>query len=143
MRQLPPSPVGKYIGASSWERGLLGKMPKADNPLDSIVGEQLSAVTFVMDYVQLSFDGNLLTAITRPVVVADGVSVGWGQSGYRDALCERITRIVRATMIIENEELCVEFDDNSIVMVSLRRKDLRGVSAEAATFQHGGQLWVW
>ena len=34
--------------------------------LESLIGEQLSAVTFVMDYVQFQFDGAVLTAFTGP-----------------------------------------------------------------------------
>jgi hypothetical protein len=118
-------------------------MSEIDNPIGIIVGEQLSAVTFVMDYVQLSFNGYGLTAITQPVVRVGTASVEWGQAGYRDTLCERITHIVRTASIVEGEEISIVFDDGSSIMVSLRQEDLRGYSAEAATFEYDDHLWVW
>ena len=42
------------------------------SPLQIIVGEKLSSVTFVMDYVQLGFDGPLLTAYSGPEVSFGG-----------------------------------------------------------------------
>lgn len=118
-------------------------MTDTDKPLDVLVGKQLSAVTFVMDYVQLSFDGPVLTAITQPMVTAGGISFRWGQAGYRDRLCERITHIVRTASIVEGKEICIEFDDGSTATVSLHKEDLRGYSDEAATLRYDSHLWVW
>lgn len=36
--------------------------------LQCLIGEQLSAVVFVQDYVQLQFDGYQLTTYTTPLV---------------------------------------------------------------------------
>jgi hypothetical protein len=40
-----------------------------------IIGQQLGAVTFVQDYVQLAFDGPGITALTPITVVSDGLTV--------------------------------------------------------------------
>ena len=42
---------------------------------EQIIGEQLGAVTFVQDYVQLAFDGPGITALTPITVVSDGFTV--------------------------------------------------------------------
>jgi hypothetical protein len=43
-----------------------------DRALNGIVGEQLSSVTFVMDYWQLSFDGATLTVYSAVAVCGHG-----------------------------------------------------------------------
>jgi hypothetical protein len=65
-----------------------------NNPLKSIIGQQLSAIVFIMDYLQFQFGGlrPMLTAITLPTVELDAEVFGPHSSGYRDRLCERITK---------------------------------------------------
>jgi len=67
--------------------------------LVAIEGEQLSAVTFVQDYVQLHFDGPTLTTITRPTVVAGDASFDYGAAGYRDRLCALIGHVVKQASV--------------------------------------------
>jgi hypothetical protein len=44
-------------------------LPSGKEALEEILDSQLSAVTFVMDYVQFEFDGPRLTAVTWPTVL--------------------------------------------------------------------------
>ena len=39
----------------------------ASSPFDILIGEQLSAVSFVQDYVEFHFDGPVLRALTNPI----------------------------------------------------------------------------
>jgi hypothetical protein len=111
-------------------------------PLQIIVGNQLSSVEFVQDYVQLRFDGPSLTAITQPRVLIGDVLFEWGSPGYRDALCERIGKIVSAVALIEMQDIKIEFNDGSCVSISLRPADYR--AAEAAIFRtEPDNTWVW
>ena len=56
---------------------------------EQLRGEQLSAVTFVQDYLQLWFDGPGIN-VTNPLTVHAGrLSVTSWQPGFRDALCIR------------------------------------------------------
>jgi hypothetical protein len=113
-----------------------------EQPLSVLVGCQLGAVAFVQDYVQLHFDGPCLTAITHPRVRVGNTWFAWRSPGYRDQLCERISRTVSTTSIMEGQEICVEFDDHACISVSLRTEDYR--AAEAAMFDDGqGGYWVW
>lgn len=100
------------------------------NPLKVIEGSQLSSVEFVQDYVQLRFDGPTFTAITPPRVFVMNQWFEWGKQGYRDALCDRIGKLVRHGSTIPEQEIKIEFEDGSSISISLNPKDYR--TAEAA-----------
>ena len=53
--------------------------------LAKLVGEPLSCVVFVEDYVQLGFNGPGLTAFTHPTITSGPDKWIWDQVGYRDA----------------------------------------------------------
>jgi hypothetical protein len=53
------------------------KFPDFNTALNGIVGEQLSSVTFVMDYWQLSFDGAVLTVYSAAVVCGQRSQTLW------------------------------------------------------------------
>jgi hypothetical protein len=104
------------------------------NGLNRIVGEQLSSVEFIQDYVQLHFDGACLTAITLPAVTVDGVTRRHNDSGYRDALCVCIAKKVIAVKVDE-AEIRIDFGSGRSISISLQDKDYRG--PEAAVFHDG------
>ena len=111
-------------------------------PLVVLVGCQLSSVEFVQDYVQLRFDGPCLTAVTHPSVRVGNRWFVWGEPGYRDQLCERISKQVSTACVVEGHEICLEFEDTSCIAISLRPEAYR--AAEAAIFDDGqGGWWVW
>ena len=64
-------------------------MATTDSVLKRLVGEQLSAVTFVMDYLHLDFDGQNINLYVWPTIEIEGEARrSAGASGYRDAaLC--------------------------------------------------------
>lgn len=97
-----------------------------------IVGEQLSAVNFVMDYLVLQFNDYFLTVLTPLVVRTGDQSYRLGDLPYRDALCERITHNVRE-VVLTTEHLDIGFDDDVDFDISLKEKDR--VGAEAIIFQ--------
>jgi hypothetical protein len=94
--------------------------------LDAIIGEQLSSVEFVQDYVQFHFGGPHVIAFTWPVVESGGKISRFGETGYRDSLCERITRRVKSAVIYVDEVAVIEFDDGSTFRISLREEDREG-----------------
>jgi len=110
-------------------------MPEQNpNPLKVLAGSQLSAVVFVQDYIQLQFDGPGLTVLTKSSVRVMNQSFEWGKQGYRDALCERIGKLVRQASTIPEQEIKIEFEDGSSISISLNPKDYR--TAEAAIFNN-------
>jgi hypothetical protein len=111
-------------------------------PLSVLIGHQLSSVEFVQDSLQLRFDGPCLTAVTHPSVRVGQLWLEWGQSGYRDQLCDRIGKIVIKAVIGEGQEVCLEFDDGACITISLSPNDYR--AAETVIFDNGDQgCWVW
>jgi hypothetical protein len=104
------------------------------NVLEELVGAQLSAVTVVMDYAQIVFDGATLTAFTCPAVEANSRTLRSTDVGYRDALCARIGRTV-VSAHVSDELISLGFDDGAVITISLRAEDLEGVSAESAHFE--------
>ncbi len=117
-------------------------LSESENPMTSLIGLELSGVCFVRDYVQLQFDDRGLTALTLPVVIANGKTYVPGQQGYRDALCERIDHVVKETSFVEKEGISIKFDDGFEISISLREKDYLG--PEAVIFHDASnQTWVW
>lgn len=116
-------------------------MSRAD-VLDAIVGEQLSSVEFVQNYVQLRFDGPTLTIYDYPVVEIGGIQYTIDSPGYRDRLCERIATLVRSAAA-DGEAIRVGFADGARVVVPLRPE--RDVGPEAAMFDNplNGKWMVW
>jgi hypothetical protein len=111
--------------------------------LVAIEGQQLSAVTFVQDYVQLHFDGPMITAITRPIVVAGDASFAFDEPGYRDQLCGLIARSVARAYVRAGDCLLIDFKGRASIIVSLKPDAYR--AAEAVIFGDGkSEQWaVW
>jgi hypothetical protein len=103
------------------------------SPLQQIVGEQLSAVTFVQDYLQLHFDGPILNALTVVTVTSPEGQARSGEDQFRNLLCSCISKQVCGVDIREHDALLIRLADGSSVSVSLRDEDYCG--PEAVTFR--------
>lgn len=101
-----------------------------------MIGEQLSAVSFVMDYLQLQFNAYFLTVLTPLVVLVGEQSYRLGDLPYRDALCERIAHNVKEVVLAE-DHLRIGFDDGITFDISLKEEDR--VGAEAVIYQFPGE----
>jgi hypothetical protein len=97
--------------------------------LDAIIGEQLSSVEFVQDYVQFHFDGPHIVAFVWPVVEIGGEVLHFGEGRYGDGLCERINRKVLTASIREGVTATIEFDDGATMRISLKPEDRKGPEA--------------
>ncbi|MGA2451664.1 MAG: hypothetical protein ABTD50_23660 [Polyangiaceae bacterium] len=110
--------------------------------LDGLLRRQLSAVVFVQDYLQLQFDGPLLTLTNWPVVQCAEGEFRYGDTRYRDALCGRIAKTVASAQVRLNDELRLVFVDSSKLLVSLRPED-RG-DPEVVRYDENAKHWaVW
>ena len=88
-------------------------------PMRSLIGRALSAVVFVQDYLQLQFDGDLLTILAWPTIrVAENV-LSFGHPNYRDALCERISAVVVEVDVQPEQQVTIEFADASTIVVPI------------------------
>ncbi len=106
----------------------------ASDPFQQLRGRQLSAVTFVQDYVQLWFDGPGINVSNPLTVYSGGASVTSWQPGFRDALCSAIARIVVAVECHEGEAFVVRFEGDVRLSISLRAEDY---TTPEAAYGHG------
>jgi hypothetical protein len=107
-----------------------------------LVGENVAAVTFVMDYLQLQLSSGALNFYNWPVVTVREKALRHGDDGYRDALCEFVTKTVRDADEFLDEGLKLEFAEGSIAVPLRVGKDFR--SPEIAEFVSRGKPWlVW
>lgn len=76
-----------------------------------LLGEQLSAVCFVQDYLQLEFDGYKLTTYTTPVVeIVPNEWIAYEHDQYKNRLCQFITKRVES-LVCEPERIGITFRD--------------------------------
>ena len=104
-----------------------------------LIGEQLSAVSFVMDYLQLQFDAYFLTVLTPLIVNKGSSSYRLGDLSYRDALCERIARKVNE-VVLASDNLRIGFDDGAHFDISLKDEDYVGPEAINFQFPEEGRM---
>ncbi|NEX91357.1 hypothetical protein [Caulobacter sp. 17J65-9] len=96
--------------------------------LQVLTGERLSAVTFLKDYLQLDFDGHVISAYALTDVRDEDGTITADDPGFRDALCARIGWEV-AGAEVGAERVLVRFEDGGEVGVSLRQQDRYGTDA--------------
>lgn len=88
---------------------------------ERLVGFRLYSVQFVMDYVQLRFDGPtsdmpVLTCDVMPTVELPGSALTPGVAGYADALTAFIPNAVVSTTAETGQGLRIEFAQGTIVL---------------------------
>ena len=111
--------------------------------LVAVRGRLLSAVAFVQDYVQLQFDGPLITLLEWPEVHINGLVVVSGKPGYRDALCTLIGKVVESAFVRPGDQLRITFTGAAPIFVVLRLMPC--VNEETVIFTNGNseQWGVW
>lgn len=112
-----------------------------ENIFRSILDEQLSSVEFVQNYLQLHFDGNILTLYSWPEIDTDSGKYNIGMPGYRDALCEMITHKIDRVSFVEQNHLHLFFDNGFQISLSLKRDELNLDLAEFAYFINIDKEW--
>ena len=122
----------------------------AESLLDQLVGAELYEVIFVMDYLQIGFQGDgehnwRLNLYCWPAVETPaGPSLTFGTVGYRDALCGLITVEVAHTRESAHEGLLIGLGEHTL-RLKPRVTDLSGPEiALMDTIPPGGGRWmVW
>jgi hypothetical protein len=106
-----------------------------------IIGEQLSGVTFVMDYLQLQFNPPPTINVYTPLTVRrDDVTVTSGDDQFRNKICEQIMKIVKSVEIKDEEAFLIGFEDGSEISISLKPEDY--VGPEALVFWDRDGKWI-
>ena len=112
-----------------------------DNPLKILIGRELSSVEFVRDYIQLRFDGPLLTIVTDPVLEILSNEFSRTSPGFCDGLCNLIGFQVIDT-VLDDKEINLHFVDNQKIRISLNQDDRK--TEESAIFDaENGKWWSW
>ncbi len=98
-----------------------------------LIGEDLSGVTFVRDYLQLEFNPPPRLSAFTPVTVRAGFDTAkLGDPGFANLLIAQINKYVKAVELQPLNALTITFDDDSIIAISLIPDDY--VGPEALTF---------
>jgi hypothetical protein len=120
---------------------------QGDNISSILVGENLTEVDFVMDYLRLRFEDCFLTIIADAEVKTDAGNFIQNSHEFCFELIKCNGRKVEDAYIRKGECLRVVFDNGFELFVSLRREAYVKESnslAEAITLNHeDGRMWVW
>jgi hypothetical protein len=92
--------------------------------VSGVIGEELLAVEFVQDYLQLRFDEPVFVLYAWPHVLLTDFSVAYGEPEYRNALCSLIGEAVTEASLIEGSALTLEFANGIVLGLSLREEDI-------------------
>lgn len=111
------------------------------NPFESVIGREVASITFVRDYVQIGFDGPVLTAVTWPELSATAKVWTTEATNYRDVLCSTIGQRVTSAGVTDRE-IVVELEQGVRIVVSLRPEDRIGSDSAYFDDDAGGH-WVW
>lgn len=91
--------------------------------ISAIEGEELKAVSFVEDFLELRFATSLLTLYDWPYVMLPHFSVAFGEPEYRNALCAQIGELVSTATLEEDDALTIELANGVVLGLSLREED--------------------
>ena len=94
--------------------------------VSGIIGEELVAVEFVQDFLQLRFATPLFTLYAWPHVLFPEFSIAYGEPEYRNALCAQIGEKVVQASLEEGDSLTIEFENGTVFALSLREEDVDG-----------------
>jgi len=89
-----------------------------DISFNKLIGEQLSSVTFVQDYLQVDFDGMGFTFFNWPIVTIENYQYKFGDQFYRDKLCTLIAKIVTKILLVDKQEITIAFNSGDKLHVS-------------------------
>jgi hypothetical protein len=107
---------------------------------ESLRGEPMNAVSFVMDYVEFHFNGQVLRALSSPELQLGSTRIIFPEAGSRDALCSLIGDIVVGIDLAEDASLKLAFQSGARLTMPL---DLaHRIGPEALHFMRAGQFVV-
>src|SRR6267143_433397 len=98
---------------------------------DQLVGEDLSGIVFVRDYLQLQFNPppQINAYSTRVVVSSNGRSAAFGEEAFANLAIGLIGRFVREVRVDAQQSFCILFTDGAEIIISLRPEHYQGPEA--------------
>ncbi|AIZ64219.1 hypothetical protein PK28_11945 [Hymenobacter sp. DG25B] len=109
--------------------------------LNELAGEKLSSVVFVMDYLQLDFDGNRYTMYIWPEVIIEEKVFHFSGEQYRNKLCALITQVVKHVVYKERQSLEIHFVDGNQIRLSLNPNN-PDIVAEIGIYTDASEAWM-
>ena len=121
---------GSVRGAScNWRPYRDGLKTNGADYFQELVGEDLSGVSFVGDYIQLQFNSPTLNVYTRVTITSVGRSVRTGDLDFAKALIGQINKYLVAVHFNRDSSLEIRPTDGSIISASLHPEDYVGSEA--------------
>lgn len=91
--------------------------------ITDLKGEELSSVSFVMDYVELAFHGPIIRFLGSFKVVNGDEELIYPEQGSRDRLCELIGKPLKSVSF-SNDTVChLAIGDKTEVVIELRETE--------------------
>lgn len=114
-----------------------------DTLKNKLVGEQLSSVEFVQDYIQLHFDGRTITAYIWPEVKIKNEIWRFGEIEYRNKLCSLIGIEVEDLFFQDKEFLVLLFkNEKGVININLSPTNPEIISEIAIFNDDLDQTWA-
>ena len=116
---------------------------KVPPDLQSLLGNPVSGVAFVQDYVEIHFDGAILRALTPLTVTCGSKRSQLGEPGFCNLLRELIGKSVSQVTEFKNDRIEVFFGSKCSLRIPI--DEASRTTHETAHFlaEHGGPLSVW
>jgi len=95
----------------------------ADRCQEVFQRELLNSVVFVMDYVQVTFNGATISFFDPPSLVVGETVLGWNDLSYRDILCSLIMHHVIETNICNSGDSPIELVFDTGVTIRSSKSD--------------------
>jgi hypothetical protein len=112
--------------------------------LQFLVGEPVTGVGFVMDYVEVHFNGSYLRLLEAPTIqVAGQMPVVFPATGSRDALCTLIDSTLATITADDDGELRASFSNGAQLVVTLAHSSRRSPEALSFHNQDTGETQYW
>src|SRR6516164_8787502 len=97
--------------------------------LESLAGQVVTAICFVQDYVEIHFEGPILTAYEWPLLFRDDGSFTESSPFYRHNLCGLIAARVVKTREEQDRKLILAFDNHQSIEIPIDPSSLSSVEA--------------
>lgn len=108
---------------------------------DRIVGEELNAIHFVMDYLQVFFNHKWFNFYIWPSLNVNNDIYEFGQIDYRNKLCGFIGKTVSDVYILEGDLLIIEFEKGDRIQLNIDSNNPE-IVAEIAIFWDEDENWA-
>jgi hypothetical protein len=104
-------------------------MKRCIRNIQDLVGEEISAIAFVRDYVEIHCDGPIVRCLSNPSITFHGTTFRFPEPGSRDALCQAIGSTIGAVTLNETSALELVTTDDWRITIRLDLNSRRGPEA--------------